>query len=84
MDEEEYNTAARALDKERVKDAARLPEAAEGAELNARDTKERQDDEREEDAQRLAEAEEILENAERQHSKEELGEMVVADKLAET
>ena len=53
--EEEQDAAARALDKERVESAARLPEAAEGAELDVRDAKERWDEERKEGAWRLAE-----------------------------
>ena len=53
--EEERDAAARALDEERAESAARLPEAAKGADLNVQDAEERQDKEREEGARRLAE-----------------------------
>ena len=52
---EERDAAARALEEGQAESAARLPEAAEGTELDVRDTEERRDEERDEGARRLAE-----------------------------
>ena len=68
----EPDASALALDKEQAKSAARLPKAAKGAKLEVQDAKERRGDVWEEGVRELVEVEGILEDAERQRSREGL------------